>query len=389
MNVPLVHNLDFTFAWRYERFELSGIDPADEVTATTRTLETDVPKFALRWAPWKDLTLRASYSRSFATPSLFEFFEPHTQNFTQFPLILDPLDPITPGGFVRPPGGTIVGGSVDLQPERTDNYSAGFVLTPRFVPNLTLTADYYQLNSEGVVVTGFAQAAVVRNALNGSFADQIIRLPNGALFQVIDLPFNAARKAVEGIDVTGVYEIPTEHFGKFTIMAAYNHLFRFNVQITPDAGFTNYLGRFQSSNLPISPGSLPYNKGYLQVQWEHKGFQFINTFNYVGDYKDFGGFLNNSRLAITDPANPEFTRERDVKAYLTFDTQLSYTYTAPQAATQALQRCLDQTTVRIGMNNIFDEPPPFNAGAPTGDNYDTSLATLRGRYYYIGLNKKF
>ena len=41
------------------------------------------------------------------------------------------------------------------------------------------------------------------------------------------------------------------------------------------------------------------------------------------------------------------------------------------------------------MNNILDEPPPFNAGAPTGDNYDTSLGSIRGRYYYVGLNKKF
>ncbi len=39
------------------------------------------------------------------------------------------------------------------------------------------------------------------------------------------------------------------------------------------------------------------------------------------------------------------------------------------------------------MNNVFDSPPPFNAGA-FNDNYDTSLYSLRGRYYYIGLNKK-
>ncbi|MDQ3119264.1 MAG: TonB-dependent receptor [Verrucomicrobiota bacterium] len=92
---------------------------------------------------------------------------------------------------------------------------------------------------------------------------------------------------------------------------------------------------------------------------------------------------------MPDPANIEFTRTRDVKAYLTFDTQLSYTYTAPAGAPGAWQRCFDQTTIRVGLNNIFDEPPPFNAGAPTGDNYDTSLGTIRGRYYYIGLNKKF
>ena len=59
------------------------------------------------------------------------------------------------------------------------------------------------------------------------------------------------------------------------------------------------------------------------------------------------------------------------------------------ASLRGWQLWLDQTTVRIGISNIFDEPPPFNAGAPAGDNYDTSLGSLRGRYYYVGLNKKF
>ncbi|MDQ2918513.1 MAG: TonB-dependent receptor, partial [Verrucomicrobiota bacterium] len=90
----------------------------------------------------------------------------------------------------------------------------------------------------------------------------------------------------------------------------------------------------------------------------------------------------------------------------TWDTQVSYTYHAPKAppasgsakdstANTSLgyqphrwQQCLDNMTIRLGMNNVFDSPPPFNAGA-FNDNYDTSLYSLRGRYYYIGLNKKF
>ncbi len=54
----------------------------------------------------------------------------------------------------------------------------------------------------------------------------------------------------------------------------------------------------------------------------------------------------------------------------------------------AWQQWLDKTTIRIGVNNIFDEPPPFNAGA-FNDNYDTSLYSLRGRFYYIDVSKKF
>ena len=404
MNIPGVHNLDFTFAHRYERFEIRGADPTDPTIRAEQILKTDVPKFAIRYAPYNDLTLRASYSRSFRAPGVEDFFTPQTTA----PFNFDIIDPAAPGGpaSVVPEGTYTTGGSLDLQPERTDNYSAGFVFTPRQVPNLTLTADYYQLNSEGIVVSGVAQFIVIQNAVSGLFADRIIRDAGGNLFSVIDTPFNAARKAVEGIDVNVVYEIPTQGFGKFTIALAYNHLLRFNVQTVEGSGFTNFLGQFQFAS-PLAAGSLPYNKGYLQTEWAYQGLRVINTVNYIGDYKDFGGGLNGSQpvfdeSGFSDPANPQFTRTRDVKAYVTLDSQLSYTFTAPKAETEggpaknpiapvrvpAWQRWLDSTTIRVGVNNVFDEPPPFNAGA-FNDNYDTSLYSIRGRYYYVGLNKKF
>ncbi|MBA3386117.1 MAG: TonB-dependent receptor, partial [Chthoniobacterales bacterium] len=411
MNIPGVHNLDFTFAWRYEHFDIRGADPADGTRDTQIILKTDVPKFAVRYAPFKDLTLRASYSRSFRAPSSDEFFTPQFEN-ANFP---DLFDPLAPGGpeVVQPEAGDTIGGSIDLQPERTDNYSAGLVFTPRQIPNLTITADYYQLNSEGIIVSGgdVAQFVVLQNAANGSFADRIVRDASGALQSVLETPFNAARKAVEGIDITAIYEIPTTNFGKFTIALAYNHLLRFNAQVVTGFAFTNLLGQFQNAS-PLVPGSLPYNKGYLQTEWAYGAFNFVNTINYIGDYQDFGGALNGSELVLDElgqqpnPGNPQFTRSRDVKAYVTLDSQISYTYRAPKAepnaeltrngknATSAAlpprawQRWLDNTTIRVGVNNVFDEAPPFNAGA-FNDNYDTSLYSLRGRYYYVGLNKKF
>ena len=91
---------------------------------------------------------------------------------------------------------------------------------------------------------GTISIAPERTASSGAFADRVIRDENGFLKQVLDFPFNASRKAVEGIDLTAVYEYPTDNFGKFTIAAAYNHLLRFNLQVENTAGFTNALGRF-------------------------------------------------------------------------------------------------------------------------------------------------
>ncbi len=49
---------------------------------------------------------------------------------------------------------------------------------------------------------------------------------------------------------------------------------------------------------------------------------------------------------------------------------------------------LNGTTVTLGMQNVFDADPPFVAGA-FENNYDESLADVRGRFWYVGLKKRF
>ena len=48
---------------------------------------------------------------------------------------------------------------------------------------------------------------------------------------------------------------------------------------------------------------------------------------------------------------------------------------------------LNGTTLTLGMQNVFDSDPPFVAGA-FENNYDESLATIRGRFWYVQLKKK-
>ena len=49
---------------------------------------------------------------------------------------------------------------------------------------------------------------------------------------------------------------------------------------------------------------------------------------------------------------------------------------------------LNGTTVTLGMQNVFDTDPPFVAGA-FENNYDESLADVRGRFWYVQLKKRF
>ena len=49
---------------------------------------------------------------------------------------------------------------------------------------------------------------------------------------------------------------------------------------------------------------------------------------------------------------------------------------------------LNNITITLGMQNVLDEDPPFVAGS--GENgYDESLATIKGRFWYVQLKKRF
>jgi outer membrane receptor protein involved in Fe transport len=52
------------------------------------------------------------------------------------------------------------------------------------------------------------------------------------------------------------------------------------------------------------------------------------------------------------------------------------------------RRMLWGTNVTAGVINAFDRNPPTVLGA-LNDNYDTSLYSIRNRFWYVTLSKKF
>jgi len=47
-------------------------------------------------------------------------------------------------------------------------------------------------------------------------------------------------------------------------------------------------------------------------------------------------------------------------------------------------------TLSLGMQNVFDSDPPFVAGSGGDEsNYDQSVATIKGRFWYLQLKKRF
>jgi outer membrane receptor protein involved in Fe transport len=49
---------------------------------------------------------------------------------------------------------------------------------------------------------------------------------------------------------------------------------------------------------------------------------------------------------------------------------------------------LNNTTLTLGMQNVLDADPPFVAGS-VANGYDESLSTIKGRFWYVQVKKRF
>ncbi len=420
MNISFVRSLEFGAAWRYEKFE--DKDQYTHQTASFDNVNEDenfggTPRFSLRYQPIPDLTVRANFNQSFLTPTPAQLFNPLTQNF---PVIFDPHNPSGPL-TLQPPNGVWQGGNPALLPEKTDTWSAGLVWTPKWLPGFTVTADWYQIYTKDVILPA-ANAAQLLVTLNIADPDPpqggangITRDPNdGTLLSVDSANANSAKRLVQGLDITATYEIPTQHWGTFTWSFGWNHFFTWKAEAVTGLGTTNFLGDFNTA-LPLTPGGIPFNKAFLRFEWNGmagwaKGLDFVMTGNYIGDYEDDPSFiLGNEQIGGTD-ANPSFAQHHRISAYETLDMQLSYEFLKPEVQpvyakdakdskgmgkevagvenSSIWQRMLWNTKVTIGVNNAFDRYPPTVLGA-FNDNYDTSNYSIRNRYWYVSLTKRF
>ena len=159
---PMAQTLSFETGYRYSDYNL-GFD-------------TNSYKLGLDWAPVDSVRLRGSYQRAVRSPNVQELFlQPRVQlNGTTDPCAGDLTNASTGddptatlaqcalsgvtvaqyGNILANPAGQYNGnvtGSPNLDPEESDTYSYGIVLTPAFLPNFSLSLDYYDIKVEKVI----------------------------------------------------------------------------------------------------------------------------------------------------------------------------------------------------------------------------------------------
>ncbi len=147
------------------------------------------------------IRLRATWSLDIRAPQISELFSPGTLSaqFCRYPSTSPQY-----ACFANQ------GGNRGLQPEKAVTVSGGVVLTPAFIPGLTLSADWYSINIHGAIDTTDFQTIIDR-CLAGQpvYCPQLVFAGGAAQpTQINVFPLNAAVDSVSGLDLGVNYAHP-------------------------------------------------------------------------------------------------------------------------------------------------------------------------------------
>ena len=387
-SIPLVEGKDFMQAVVLDLgYRYSDYDPSGETT--------DTYKVALGWDINEQIKLRGSYQRAVRAPNLVDQFEPVSG--TLFAMDNDPCGGVVNGVSQRgytfeqcansgvsqaiwDLGGpsdspaaqynTIRGGDPNLSPEEADTYSFGFILSPNFLPGFTASVDYYDIKVEDAITSIDQETTLIECIETGDplFCDSVSRGTNDTLWLGLAAPGHGinARSAnigffqTKGVDVELTYNVDIGEWGSLNFVNIYGYVDEWVQEQYDGAGETNCEGVYGGPC--VLP--LPENRNRFAATWATPWDLTVNlTWRYIDGVDQVG--TSGTPIDI------------DSQDYIDL------------AATWAVT---DYATLRLGMNNVMDEQPPFVAQGVTarenGNTYPGIYDPL-GQYWFAGVTMQF
>ena len=256
----------------------------------------------------------------------------------------------------------------------------------------------------------------------------------GPINLILDPVSNLAGIVMEGLDYEAIYILDSTIFGhgdwgRITTTVNGTWLSKAVFQPTQAQDSFGIAGDFLSTSFTLT-NSLPRNRANFSIFYDGPadtwmgGLDVGAVVHWIAQYEDDNIDLVGSspHTPRTDPATgQESPFARKIAMWTTLDLLLNYTFNFPAPAAEvpgyakdggknvamkdgkeknvvpvstAEYGCnnwkwwLNNTTVTLGVQNVGDFDPPFVAGA-FENNYDETLTTIKGRFWYVGLKKRF
>jgi iron complex outermembrane receptor protein len=337
-----VTNLKVDLAGRYEHYSDFG--------------NTTVGKLTARYDFNPSIAIRGTVSTGFRAPTLAEEFYSATNVAPTFAVVN--LPPNSPAAHLA--------GFHNLTPEKSNNYSIGFVAHP--AERLQITLDAYRIEiRDRIVNTGtllgllgttvVSPGALAAIAAHGNVLDPSVTYVGIAVFT------NGANTRTQGVELTANYASDFDELGHVDWTVAVNHNETTVTHLQPLPATVSSAAFGQTSILsPTAMSTLtsatPKFKAVLGAFFTHGKFS-VNLretiYSSVSTIIDFSG-------AGTDPEARRFT----VPSAALTDLDVAYNLT-------------DELRINVGANNLFDKRPP---GVPNVSNGSGGLRPLSGNNVY-------
>ncbi|WP_394129091.1 TonB-dependent receptor plug domain-containing protein [Shewanella maritima] len=330
--VPLMENLEAQLAARYEDYSDFG--------------NTTNPKIALRYTPFDNVTLRASWGEAFRAPSLVQLGLGSTQ---ESPGLVDSVRcPLTQAeeDCTAQERTVIFSGNPDLQPEESTSYNVGGVWA--ITDQLSVGLDYWNYDQEDLI-TSDTQYLV---DTQGDNPDVVKREPSsggvpGRIIEIYDQFGNLGSQKTDGVDFDIKYQLETDGMGDFGFTYNMTWVNTFD-QIREDGTKRELAGEYQHPEYRWTAG----------MNWGVSDWQASARVNYIGEYMD----------------NIDAGADGTIDAMLTVDANVTYIG-------------LQQWSFTLGSNNMFNQEPSFSAADFMG--YDQATHSAIGALWYVKANYRF
>jgi iron complex outermembrane recepter protein len=434
-NFPGFYSFEVDFAEREEWYSQNTSNVLSSNTPQGHSqYNAQKPKVSVRWQPLDPkyigaLTLRGSYTEAFHAPTVLELSPAGAQSF---PLVVDPFSSQT-----EPQVEERQSGNPQLHPEVAYEWTYGAVYSPKWLKGLTLSADWWHIDMRDIVSILGAQFVI--NNFTGT--DLVQRGPStipgelGPINLVIDPNENLSGAIFEGLDYEAIYILDSTIFGHGDwgrLTTTVNGTWLSRAVLQPDANSKPFgiAGQFISTSFSLT-SSLPRNRANISLFYDGPADTWLGgldvgaVVHWTGQYEDDNVDVtgNKPQTPRTDPlTGKDSPFVRKIREWVTLDLILNYTFNFPAPApaevpgfakdggknvlmkdgkeknvvpvSTAEYGCsnwkwwLNNTTITVGMQNVLDEDPPFVLGA-LQNGYDESLTTIKGRFWYVGLKKRF
>ncbi len=307
-----------------------------------------------------DIRLRGTVSRDIRAPSLFELFNPGSYGASSAAIPNQPFAADLQSG-----------GNPNLKPEKAKEWSVGAVLTPQFLPGLSLSADWYSITINGVLFSPSSQQ-VYAQCVAGvqAFCALLTRNALNQVTLVKTVPVNASKQTTSGLDLQADYKFDAMN-GQMVLSLLGSYL--------NDQTLTSPVGTYQTAgslNLDTGGGGAPKLRGTLKLTYTQGVFSGTVQSRYVGS-----SHVNNQWFEGTGPGSID-NNHVPYTAYL--DLRASYNF-GPD----------DQWQVYAAIDNVLDISPalvPSTSLQQFAGFYPPTVSSfydMLGRSFRYGLRMRF